>query len=643
MAIRRKRCRKAGCNSIPKTLKPRRDPNLKTMSTLQANPDPTITLALANPAASNQAIVYVNVAAVLNVTLNNATGTDVTMQPGDNASTLEIYMPGFFTSQEISGMTITDISQPGWQFKYYITDGTLLLTYTGTAAKWADTTSLTFNINNVISTAAPTMDAVQVNFNNLGGDNVPAQQTANLALNQQITPGDADITKVIDVNLDNQGSIFVSVETDPLSNTLTLNFKNKTDNPLYNDTELWKGNPVVTVTFVYGTTAGALAPDQKTDSTVPGSAWLISVSADAAQNWGYKNPVITDQGTSPKWTMFPNPTNKDIIGTKENANVSFQFSNIDSFTPTGHTQMYVQFSGFPATSTQQYNTYIFMVDIVKQPPPATRGLISFFSTQPSIINLEAPAQGISIPLKWYMYYVDNISMICNVPGIGTLSRDYYQGGQAPFVPLNNDSYSLVLPMLITQSTAVLITLQAYDKTGAYLNSLQFTVFINADFFADPMGQVYKTVLLNNQTWLAQNYNYNSGPGCLPYNNDPKNQAAYGMLYTFAAAAQNTPPGWRIPTQADWQALINLYGANAFTALQNSGANGFSAVLGGYGQTPQTFNNLGTSGYYWANLPDSENPGKYMMCALNGPPFNSVNVNGSYPYGYFISVRYVKNT
>jgi uncharacterized protein (TIGR02145 family) len=615
------------------------------MNGLTANDDLTITVDIANPAADNKAIVYIGVAATLNITMSNATGGDITVESGSNAATLEVFMPSFYTTQEVSVMTVTNISQPGWSGKYDADDETLLLTYNGTQNyTWANGTNLTFTINNATSTAAATMQDLVIAITNITGNNVPASPGKGLALNQPVTPGNADITKVIDVSLDNQGGVFISVEQDPLSNTLTLNFKNTTNNPLYNDPLMWKNlNPMVTVTFVYGTTQGSLAPDKKEDSTIPGSAWLISVSADAKQDWGFQNNTDTKQSNSPSWTMWPNNTNKDIIGVGDAANITFQFTNIDSFTPAGHTQMYVQFAGFPATSTKMYDTAIFVVDIVKMPPPPTRGLISFFSTMKTpIITLTTPTSAIPIPLRWYMYYVDSVTLICNMPGIAPVSKNYYSDS-APFTPLNNDNATLTLPMLITQPTAVFITLLAYDHQQNFLNALQFTIFINANFFADPMGQVYQTIQISNQTWLAANYNYNSIAGATAYGHNGANQAQYGLLYSFQAAFANVPPGWRIPTQADWQALIDYYGANAYAALIANGTSQFNAQLGGNADTNQNFNFLGTTGYYWANTPDNANPGKYFVCAFYGGSLQRVNVLGSLPTNYFASVRYVKNT
>jgi uncharacterized protein (TIGR02145 family) len=487
----------------------------------------------------------------------------------------------------------------------------------------------------------PTSDNVKISFFNLKGNNIPSSMQQPLALGDATPPAAIDLTTILTASLDNQGTVFVSTALDPLSNTIYLNFKNISNNPLYNDTQIWTGNPIVTVSFVYGDTAGSLASDDK-----GGAAWAISVNADTNQNWGYSNPVNTGQGEAPVWTLYPNPSNKDIIGTGDNANVTFAFSNINSFNPAGHTQMYIQFSGFQANSTTQYKSALYILDISKQNPPPTRGLFSFFgtsttATDASVINLTAPTSNIQIPLKWSMFYVDNIKLICNIPGVQVLSRNYFRKDQTPNIPpLGYDTFTLTLPILITQDTPVFITLQAFDNTGAYLNAMQYTVFISANFFVDAAGQVYPTIFINEQTWLAGNFNFNAGSGCVAYGNNNGNRTQYGMLYTEAAAIANTPAGWRLPSQADWTNLINSLGTNAYATLTQS--NGFNAQLGGMGDGLGNFSSLGSIGYYWTSSANNQQPGNNFDTIFFSAA-SSVNAGNSIANTSLLSVRYVKNT
>jgi uncharacterized protein (TIGR02145 family) len=85
---------------------------------------------------------------------------------------------------------------------------------------------------------------------------------------------------------------------------------------------------------------------------------------------------------------------------------------------------------------------------------------------------------------------------------------------------------------------------------------------------DADGNVYKTVRIGNQYWMAENlrttkYNDGSSIGssaCMFYNNttDAAAKKKWGALYTDAAANSSklAPTGWRVPTGADWDTLIN---------------------------------------------------------------------------------------
>lgn len=89
------------------------------------------------------------------------------------------------------------------------------------------------------------------------------------------------------------------------------------------------------------------------------------------------------------------------------------------------------------------------------------------------------------------------------------------------------------------------------------------------------GQTYNTVLVGSQCWLRENLNAGvmiQGPQAQSdngvkekycYDNDPANCTAYGGLYQWSEAMQYSnspgaqgicPPGWHVPTDADWCTL-----------------------------------------------------------------------------------------
>ena len=107
---------------------------------------------------------------------------------------------------------------------------------------------------------------------------------------------------------------------------------------------------------------------------------------------------------------------------------------------------------------------------------------------------------------------------------------------------------------------------------------------------DVQGNVYKTVTIGDQVWMKENLRTGSyrdgswlltnlyadfewasaGPACCIYhpsyvdglNNESDILDAYGMLYNWYAVNDSRglcPVGWRIPTEADWETLIDFLG------------------------------------------------------------------------------------
>ena len=143
------------------------------------------------------------------------------------------------------------------------------------------------------------------------------------------------------------------------------------------------------------------------------------------------------------------------------------------------------------------------------------------------------------------------------------------------------------------------------------------------------GQTYKAVVIGEQTWMAENLDY-AVEGSKCYNNDPANCDKYGRLYSWVTAmeldincdynscenqiqAQHRgicPSGWHIPSDGDWDVLIDYVGGyeTAGTKLKaTSGWNGgngtdeygFSALPGGFGSSGGSFHDVGNCGYWWS--------------------------------------------
>jgi len=68
------------------------------------------------------------------------------------------------------------------------------------------------------------------------------------------------------------------------------------------------------------------------------------------------------------------------------------------------------------------------------------------------------------------------------------------------------------------------------------------------------GQTYKTVTLGDQTWFAQDLNYETDNSWC-YGDDPANCETYGRLYDWEAAKTACPAGWHLASDEEWSTLI----------------------------------------------------------------------------------------
>jgi uncharacterized protein (TIGR02145 family) len=582
------------------------------------------------PSGQDQAVVYQNTAATLTVTLTNDTGATVTFQAGSSPSTFEVYWPSFVTTAQTAAMQITPPANWKWDANQ------IALVYTGPGdASWVNGSTLVFTAANVVATAQPTSSSLQMNPSGMSGD-IPTQVLAKMSLMPPPDPNNPNIDTVVQVSLATQGTIYVSPTNDPLPNTLFLTLKNMSQDALYSGSNMWKGNPRIIVTFVYGLTSGALAPDNDKSAPQTGSAWNIKGSVDVSQGnaWQVTNPDTKGSDPYPQWILQPTNTNKDIIGTGANANITFSFTNIISFTGKGHTQMTLQFLDFPATDSKSYNGYVYVMDIVKQDAPPTRGLINFYGKNP-LATVGSPTDTVKIDVNWGMFYVDHVMLIPSIPGMQPTVKSY-PNMQA----LAYDKVSVSVTN-ITVSTPVILTLQAYDNSDNYLNAMQYTVFINALEFVDPRdNKVYSAVQIGNLVWMSQNLDYNAQGSSSFYSNSSSYEVPYGQLYPWSLATPPAGGGWRLPTQTDWQNLIAAAGSNPYAALIAGGSSGFNAQLGGYSSGGGNFSGMAASGYYWTNT-QAGGGGQpvYSQFSSSG---QSVYVSSNFPSSYVASVRFVKD-
>src|SRR5262245_8979268 len=582
---------------------------------------------------AKQPLIYVGVTGTLKVTLTNS-GPAIPLQPGDTPSILTIFLPRYVTPDEVRAMRI---DLPSWTFAVAASGGSLTLTYAGSGpGTWVG--NLVFEITNVTVAGQPTEGTFQVNSRRMTG--APSMLTQPLPLVKAAKPGNASLAEVLQVALDSRGTVYVSSALDPLANRLFMNVKNIGADALYTGSGMPTGAQI-TVEFCYGATSGAIAPatpEERSEKPL-GSAWNIVGGISEDQTEGWRVTPAQNSDPLPIWRLTPIPTNKNLIGTGARSNVTFDFTKIVSLTAVGHTQMIVTFTGFRKSDMTIYDDLVIVLDVVKENPPTNRGVLDFFGTGMPVLPVATSTTPIDIPLRWAMAYVNQIDLITNFPGLDLYSKTYAKPPATPQA-LDYDSCKLTIPGT-SESRTVFATLQARDAAGAYLNSLQYAVYLQMMVFVDPRdGTNYPIALIRNKFWMTKNLDYKKDPESKIYNDYEPNEPIYGRLYSSSSQSVRTPPdGWRVPTLEDWQELFAYFGGgkSAYVALMATGTGKFAATLGGRFAPScgsSAFNDLTLVGYY--HLAGESTWARFSR------PDETVYLAGTVPAGAMYSLRYVKN-
>ena len=206
------------------------------------------------------------------------------------------------------------------------------------------------------------------------------------------------------------------------------------------------------------------------------------------------------------------------------------------------------------------------------------------------------------------------------------------------------------------------------------------------------GQIYKTVKIGDQIWMAENLNYADSvktPSLMGknwcYANKAENCAVAGRLYTWAAAIDSVklatdadnpqdcgygktcmlpakvqgicPDGWHLPTKTEWETLFieaggestaekNLKSQNGWNISNGTDAFGFSAIPAGFGRTwfPEGFYFFykGDYAFFWSATESIEYIGNIQAYSMElDYDYELENLDESYK-AFAYSVRCLKD-
>lgn len=232
---------------------------------------------------------------------------------------------------------------------------------------------------------------------------------------------------------------------------------------------------------------------------------------------------------------------------------------------------------------------------------------------------------------------------------------------------------------LAPATTYYVRAYATNSEGtAYGDEVSFaTLPVSANSVMDIDGNSYDIVTIGTQVWMQQNLRTShyrngdliqtglsdaawgaTGSGAYSiYGSNSSNDGMYGKLYNWFAVVDPrniAPAGWHVPTETDWQTLINFLEAStkAGGAMKEAGlthwtspntgasnSSGFFGLPGGYRDTNGSYGFMGNGGWWWSTAADFS-PDEAKALGLFTNSDEAIIVTGKKTFG--ASVRCLKD-
>lgn len=187
------------------------------------------------------------------------------------------------------------------------------------------------------------------------------------------------------------------------------------------------------------------------------------------------------------------------------------------------------------------------------------------------------------------------------------------------------------------------------------------------------GNVYKTVRIGDQEWMAENlkathyrdgsiitdinddtqwYNNNSQGAWCSYDNDIENKNIFGLLYNYTTTIDSKgvcPSGWHVPSDSEWTTLTNYLGGENIAGfkMKQTGedivadnSSGFSALMAGRrSYIDISFDKLYYNCYFWSTT-KGESSSEYYTRSISSA-YRTIDRGQSPSYMGF-SIRCIKD-
>lgn len=163
------------------------------------------------------------------------------------------------------------------------------------------------------------------------------------------------------------------------------------------------------------------------------------------------------------------------------------------------------------------------------------------------------------------------------------------------------------------------------------------------------GQIYSTVKIGEQVWLAQNLNYATKEGSWTIQGDSVG-THFGRFYTWEAAKEAVPEGWHLPSKEEFEKLAGNFGVNdlpnwgdLYPLITEGGSSGLNVLLTGshnnaYGKRGK-YASFWSSEEGWFNrlIPFLDSPWRL---SVRSPDYVNIGHGADSKYGF--NVRCIKD-
>lgn len=215
-----------------------------------------------------------------------------------------------------------------------------------------------------------------------------------------------------------------------------------------------------------------------------------------------------------------------------------------------------------------------------------------FSILPSGFFSSFTGDHVAEPAAWFWtsedYFQSSTSTSNGKYGVYYLIENYSNNRFVPQYPINKDGAA--------------ISIRCVQGVGSIASH---QIEYGSEIIDVRDGQHYKTVKIGNQTWMAENmnYEYKAGEESFCRGDSLENCQKYGRIYTLKAAKEICPSGYHLPDTTEWNELFNAVGGKDVAGLRLSeetdGLFGFFAKPAGgvyleYSQKP--FETI----YFWSS-------------------------------------------